>query len=252
MNSRLPLLILIVTLLFAPMVVPVSAQTSHTLEWGADWGDEFIYVLQREYYSDSYSEIFILDSLPFLSVIEEGQKVFLDIYDLDPIDENITQPRDLPQSSCDMKRANDSVTIWPELLSIVIPIGDWDFLTYITNLTAPYDFTFIDTDDEWGTIGRGSFTGGDGSTINAEIEMRYEKENGTLSFLRHHYTTLGTDLIDVIFVHWYPGMPTVISGGLETTTILIIITSGLVGVIVAFLVYRGVKSKKSIAQRLGE
>ncbi|MHA2359932.1 MAG: hypothetical protein ACXAB5_06640, partial [Candidatus Thorarchaeota archaeon] len=81
MNSRLPLLVLIGTLLFAPIVVPATAQTSHTLEWGVEWGDEFIYVLQREYYSDAYSEIFIQDSLPFLSVIEAGQKVILDLYD---------------------------------------------------------------------------------------------------------------------------------------------------------------------------
>ena len=66
------------------------------------------------------------------------------------------------------------------------------------------------------------------------------------------YATLGTDLIDIVLVHWYPGMPTVIGGEIQLTTIMIIAICGFTAVIVAFLVYRYVKGKKSIVQRLGE
>ena len=252
MNSRLPLLILIMTLFFAPMVVPVSAQTNHTLEWGAEVGEEFIYVLQREYYSDFSSRVFIEGQLPFLAEIELGQKVILEVESFDTIENLINESTQLPRSYSNLNRINDSTLIIANLTSLILPVGDWAFLTDINNMTAPTGITFVDTVDEWGTIGVGVITPGDGSTINVQVEMRYEKENGTLNYLRHHYTTLGTDLIDVVFVRWYPGMPTVIGGGLETTTILIIITSGVVGVIVAFLVYRGIKSRKTIVQRLGE
>lgn len=253
MNSRLPILVLVTVLLFAPMVVPIAAQTNHTLEWGADVGEEFIYALQREYYSDLNSQIFmeVQGGLPFLSEIEPGEKVFIEVGSLEPIENMINESTQLPWSYCHMNRFNDSALIFANLTSLVIPVGDWDFLTDMNNESTA-GITFVETEDEWGTIGVGVIIGGDESTIDVSVEMRYEKENGTLTYLRHHYSYLGTDLIDVVFVHWYPGMPTIIGGGIETTTILIIITSGLVGVIVAFLVYRGIKSKKTIAQRLGE
>jgi hypothetical protein len=230
----------------------VDAQTNHTLDWGADAGEEFVYVLQREYYSDQSNMIFMEGQIPFLTDIVPGEKVILAVGTLDPIDDMITLPTQLPWSYCDINRFNDSSLIMANLTSFVLPIGDWEFLTDINNMTASPGFTFTETADEWGTIGAGVVIGGDGSTIDVRIEMRYEKQNGTLSYLRHHYTTLGTDLIDVIFVHWYPGVPTVIEGGIQLTTILIIVTSGFVGVIIAFLVYRGIKGKKTVAQRLGE
>ncbi len=134
----------------------------------------------------------------------------------------------------------------------MIPIGDWGFLNEVENITGTAGLTLVDTDNEWGTIGTGVISGSGGSDINVRIEMRYEKENGTLSYLRHRYSTLGNDLIDVIFVHWYPGMQTMVGGGIQTTTLMIIAVSGLAGLVVAFVVYRGVKSRKSVAQRLGE
>jgi hypothetical protein len=252
MNSRLPTLVVVTALLFAPMVVPVTAQTNHTLEWGADVGEEFIYVLQREFYSDLSNQVFMEGQIPFLSEIEPGERIILEVGSLDTIENMINESTHLPWSYCDLNRFNDSALILADLTSLVLPVGDWDFLTDINNMTATPGITFVETVDEWGTVGSGIVTGGDGSTIDIRVEMRYEKENGTLSYLRHHYTTLGSDLIDVVFVHWYPGMPTIIGGGLQSTTILIIITSGVVGVIVAFLVYRGIKGKKTIAQRLGE
>lgn len=252
MKSRLLIFALVMTLIFLPTIAPVAAQTNHSLEWGVDVGEEFIYVLQREYYSDPSNRIFIEGQIPFLADIEPGEKVLLEVGSLETIENMINHTIQLPWSYCNLNRFNDSVLLMANLTSLVLPIGDWDFLTDVNNMTTSPGITFVETDDEWGTIGAGIVTGGDGSTINIQVEMRYDKENGTLSYLRHHYTTLGNDIIDVVFVHWYPGMPTIIGGGLETTTILIIITSGVVGVIIAFLVYRGVRSKKTIAQRLGE
>jgi len=71
-----------------------------------------------------------------------------------------------------------------------VPIGDWDFLTEIGNITELVGVTLIDTDDEWGTVGTGSIQTGDGSVISVYVELRYEKQNGTLNYLRQRYTTL--------------------------------------------------------------
>jgi hypothetical protein len=154
----------------------------------------------------------------------------------------------IPKSICNLRREdNDSIFI-ENLLGFVLPIGDWDLLEEIESVRSP-GLTFVETDDEWGTIGTGVIPETD---ITEYIEMRYEKENGTLTYLRYRYTTLGTDLVDIILAHWYPGMPTVIGGDIQLATILIIAISGSTGVIVAFLVYRYFKGKKSIVQRLGE
>lgn len=252
MKSRLPTLVLVMALLFAPMVIPVVAQTNHTLEWGVDVGEEFIYVLQREHYSDPSNRVFMETQLPFLAEIEPGEKVILEIDSLDTIENLINESTQLPRSYCSLNRFNDSELIMADLTSLAIPIGDWAFLTEINNVTTTPGITLIDNEDVWGTIGVGIFSGGDGNSVDVRLEMRYEKENGTLSYLRQQYTTLGSDIIDVIFIHWYPGMPTIIEGGIQLTTILIIITSGIVGLLVAFIVYRNVKGKKTVVQRLGE
>ncbi len=252
MKSRLPTLILVMTLLFAPMLVSVYAQSNHTLEWGVDVGEEFIYVLQREYYSDSFSRVFMETQLPFLAEIEPGEKVILEIGSLDMIENLINESSQLPWSHCNLKRYNDSALIISDLANLVFPIGDWDFLTEINNVTTTPGITLVDNENEWGSISVGTLTGGDGSSVDVRLEMRYERENGTLTYLRHRYTTLGTDIIDVVFVHWYQGMPTILGGDIQLTTILIIALSGLTGLIVAFFIYRTIKGKKSIAQRLGE
>jgi len=139
-----------------------------------------------------------------------------------------------------------------DLTSLVIPIGDWDFLSEIENITGTVGLTLIDNDDEWGTIGTGIIVDPGAVDITVHIEMRFEKENGTLSYLRHRYSALGNDIIDVIFVHWYLGMPTIVEEGVSAITVMMIALIGMIGLIVAFVVYRGIKSKKSIIQRLGE
>jgi len=251
MKSRLLTSVVFLLMIASPIFIPVLAQSNHSLEWGVDPGEEFTYVLQRAYYADINNKAFIVSQLPFLAELEPGQKILLEVDHLDSIYTMINESSQLPRSYCNLRRSNDSALILANLTSFTIPIGDWDFLDEVENITGTEGISLVDTEDEWGTIGVGVIPGTQGD-INVRVEMRYEKENGTLSYLRHKYTTLGNDLIDVIFVHWYPGMPTIIGGGLQTTTIMIITVSGVMGLIIAFIVYRGIKGKKSVAQRLGE
>ncbi|MHA1289244.1 MAG: hypothetical protein ACTSPB_17805, partial [Candidatus Thorarchaeota archaeon] len=138
------------------------------------------------------------------------------------------------------------------LLDFVIPIGDWDFVNEMTNISGLAGVTLIDTDDEWGTSGAGSFLAGDGSVVSITVDIRYEKENGTLNYMRHRYSTLGTDLIDIIIVNWHQGMATIVTPGLQTPTILIISIAAVIVLIVSIIVYQGYRSKKPIVQKLGE
>jgi len=252
MKPRLLVSILLLAILIAPMFIPVFAQSNHTLEWGVDPGEEFTYVLQRAYYADSYNREFMEAWFPFLAEIQPGQKVILEVDRLDAIETLINESDQLPRSYCNLLRSNDSAVIMPDLQDFIYPISDWEFLDEVKNITGTIGLTLIDTEDEWGTIGVVVVQGTEGSEITIRLETRYEKENGTLSYLSHKYTTFGNDLIDVIFVHWYPGMPTIVGGGIQTTTLMIIILSGGMGLLIAFIVYRGIKRKKSVVQRLGE
>jgi hypothetical protein len=233
------------------MFAPVFAQSNHTLEWGADVDERFIYALQREYYSDLTSQTFMENQggLPYLAEIEAGEKFILEIYDLETIEAQINESSQIPLSYCNLRKESDDSIFSENLTGYVLPIGDWDFLEDLESATG---LSFVETEDEWGTIGTTVIPSGGGNDITVYVETRYEKENGTLRYLRHRYTALGTDLIDIVLVHWYPGMPTIIGGEIQLATILIIVMSGFTGVIVAFLVYKFIKGKKSIVQRLGE
>ena len=206
MKPKLLPSILLLAVLMTPIFVPVLAQSNHTLEWGVNSGEEFTYVLQRAFYADSTSEEFIEVQLPLIAELQHGQIVVLEIDHLDSIEDMINETTQLPRSYCNLLRENDSAVIMTDLTGLVIPIGDWEFLDEVGNITGTAGLMLVETEDEWGTIGTGVISGSDGgSDINVRIEMRYEKENGTLSYLRHRYSTLGNDLIDVIFVHWHPG-----------------------------------------------
>ena len=252
MKSRPLLSVLFLAVILTPMVSLVFAQSNHSLEWGVSPGEEFTYVLQRAFYADDNSKAFLVSQVPFLAQIQAGQKVLLEVDYLEMIQSSINESTQLPRSYCSLLRENDSALIMSDLPSFVIPVGDWEFLDAIENITGAQGLTLIDTEDEWGTIGVGVISGSGGSDINVRIEMRYEKENGTLTYLRQKYTTLGNDLIDVIFVQWHPGMPTIVGGGIQTTTFMIIAVCGITSVIVAFIVYRMIKGKKPLIQQLGE
>jgi hypothetical protein len=242
--------LLFVLVLGPAMPLAVIAQ-SNTLQWGVDIGEEFTYVFQRAYFSDESYIAVVEPDLPFISELPVAEKAIINVSSLDSIPTLINSNSQMPLAHCNMMRANDSVSIGTNLTSFVVPIGDWDFLTEIGNITAS-GLQLIDTAEEWGSIGSTSFPARDGSTISVYFEVRFEKDNGTLNYLRYKYSTLGTDLIDVILVNWHEGMPTVIAADIQISTILIIAIGGLVGIIVAFVVYRRYGAKKPLIQRLGE
>jgi hypothetical protein len=238
-------------LVLSSMPTVVQAQ-SHSLEWGVDVGEEFTYVMQRAYLADTGYIPLVAAALPFVPDMTVGEKYTLTVTDLGAIPTLINESSELPDSLCDLERANDSLSIAIGLQDFVIPIGDWEFLNQVSNFTNLPGTTLIDTTEEWGFTGTSTFQAGDGSVITNTIELRYEKENGTLNYMRHRYSTLGTDLIDIIIVNWHVGMPTVVGEGLQMTTILIISIAAVVGIIVFILVYQGYRSKKTIGQKLGE
>lgn len=252
MKSRLLASVLFLAILFTPLASLVIAQSNNSFQWGVAPDEEFTYVLQRSFYADDYNRAFIEAQLPFLAGLVPGEKVILRIEHLDPVETLINESEQLPRSYSSLLRSNDSEVIQSDLTGLVIPVGDWEFLTEIENITQTEGLTLINTEDEWGTLGTAIVPSSGESEIIVHVEMRYEKENGTLSYLRHRYTALGNDLIDVIFVHWYPGMPTIVEGEIQTTTLLIIAVSGAIVVVVAIIVYRGIKGKKPIIQQLGE
>ena len=173
------------------------------------------------------------------------------VVELDEIAQQITGPGEMPLASCNLERENDSEVILLDSKMFVIPIGDWDFLTEIDNITITPDLTLIDTEQEWGTIFITDFSAG-GTFVTIHQEIRYEKENGTLNYLRLRYSAHGNDLVDVVFVHWYDGMPTLLPPELQFTTILLIGIGTSVVIIVSVIVYIKYKQRKPVIQLLGE
>lgn len=243
--------VLVLLLALGPTSINASAQSNHTLEWGVEVDEKFTYVLQRAFFANPNYRYTIAADFPFIYWLEEGQKAILNVESLDSIVDTINESSQIPISQCSMIRANDSL-ILSEQLNFILPIGDWNFLNEMINLTGFSDVTLIDTEEEWGTKGAASFRAADGSIVTVTLEIRYEKENGTLNYLRERYSTIGTDLIDIIFVNWHPGMPTIVSGGLQSGTILIISLGAVVGLIISGIIYLGYKRKKSLVQQLGE
>ena len=208
--------------------------------------------MQRAYFADpGYLQVVAVD-LPFVADIAVGEKLTLRVMDLDEIPTLINESSQMPHSLCELERANNSELITPGLLDFVIPVGDWEFVNQMTNFTGLGEITLIDTADEWGSSGAGSYQAQDNSVITLTVDIRYEKENGTLNYMRHRYSTLGTDLIDIIIVNWHEGMPTIAPADIQLTTILIISIAAVVVLFVSILVYQGYRGKKPIVQRLGE
>lgn len=251
MRSKI-ILTVVVLLVLAPSVQSVFAQGNHSLEWGVDIGEQFTYVLQRATYASEDQRVAVSVELPYVTNLDVGQKAQLMVEQLDLIQTQINTTYDMPVSRCQMTRLNDSAVIGTQLQRLLVPIGDWDFLTEIGNITGTPGLTLVDTSQEWGTIGRGTYVAVGGATVSVYIETRYEKENGTLNYMRYYYTADGMVLFDIIFAHWYPGMPTILPEGDMTVTILIVALIGVVGAIAGSLSYKWFKGKKSLAQQLGE
>ncbi len=245
------ILMLLMVIEFA-MPASVIGQSGNSLEWGVSVGEEFTYVLQKAYFADSSYLAAFEVNFPLVSRLAAGEKATMRVTGMESISSLINESTRMPLAYCDLERANDSLLIASGRTEFVVPIGDWDFLTEIGNITELVGVTLIETDEEWGTVGTGSIQTGDGSVISAYVEMRYEKQNGTLNYLRQRFTTLGTDLIDIVLVNWHTGMPTVIGAEIQLTTILIIAIGSAVGLVIAFIMVQGYRNKRPIVRRLGE
>ncbi|MHA1484336.1 MAG: hypothetical protein ACTSPR_03340 [Candidatus Thorarchaeota archaeon] len=238
-------LLLVVTL---AAIAPTSAQQTHTLEWGVEVGEEFTYVLQRKLVEAAWEQN-MNDLIPFLPHLDQGQKILASVDDLEEIPTEV-DPSDLPKSWWTLVRENDSVSISAGISGFAFPIGDWDVLGEAFNVTGIAGTTLIDTNEEWGTILSGPLEGS--SDIEVYHEQRYEKENGTQVFLRWTIRHAGYTVVDIVFVQWHLGMPTILAGELEMTTILLAGIGAVFAIIVGVVVYKRVKARKSLMQKLGE
>lgn len=233
-NSKVKKLVLAALLLQFVLSTPfVAAATG--LEWGIEPGEKFTYVLQRKLVS-SENEGFVANYLPFISGINEGQKVIATFTDLDDLPDTIGSYDDLPRSYCTLSRENDSEVLTAGYRIMSVPIGNWSLLREIAEIETTPGLSEVETEDEWGTINKGRIVV-DQTTVNVYEEIRYEKENGTLSYLRFRLSALGNDLVDIVFVHWYPGVRTVLPPEIQLSTILIIGIGAAVAIIVAIIVY---------------
>ena len=208
--------------------------------------------MQRGYFADPAYGLFFSGSYSFVLGMVVGEKYTLTVTDLNAIPTSINESSQMPESLCDLEPVNNSLSIITGLNDFIYPIGDWEFVNQMTNFTGQEGINLVDTPGEWGITGVISFSLPDTTVVTHNVDIRYEKENGTLNYMRLRFSTLGSDLADVIIVNWHTGMPTVVSGELQLPTILIISIAAVVGLIVAIIVYQGYRSKKPVVQKLGE
>jgi len=209
--------LVLIVLLCSPLIPLASAQTNHNLQWGVQVGDEIILVLQRKLVDPAVAQ-YLVEYAPIMMNISEGQRVIANVTFLSPIPSHINSSEQIPLSNCTLTRENDSVVVARDLGMIVLPVGDYDFLTQIGNYTGGEGMSIIDDEEEWGTIMDRSFVIFL-FTVTIHFEMRYLKANGTLSLMEANVNLSGNDIIDIIFVRWRPGMTTVLPGGLQLLTI---------------------------------
>lgn len=231
--------------LSAPFAV---ATPNHSLQWGAEINEQFTYALQRKLGNTTLINWFN-NSLSFVSAMDEGQKAIVTIRGLQQIPERINSTNDVPNSFCSLVRQNDSAQLVSNTTLFVVPVGDWIFLTDMSGFLAT-GWTIINTESEWGATL--SLNLEDGETIAYYQELRYEKQNGTLNYLRVRLSTFWTDLLDIVLVQWHAGMPTALAPELQMTTLLSILVGVAAAVMVAIVVFRNVRGKRSIVRRLGE
>jgi len=224
---------------------------NHSLYWAVEADEEFTYALQRYLVTDeSIWKDIAFDTLPFGSSIGEGKKIVARVTGLETVPEQINVTTDVPNSFCSVMRENDSVQLWSNLTLFVVPVGDWELLTNMSGLISE-GATLIDDEHEWGASRNGAFTR-NGVTVTFSYEIRWEKTNGTLSYIRHRYSASGNDLLDIVFVQWHPGMPTILPPELQLSTVLTALLAVGVVSVVSVLVYKKYTSRRPIVRRLGE
>jgi len=228
--------VVLIMVLPALIVSVGSAQSNHNLRWGKDVGDEITYVLQRKVLDPSFAQYFA-DYAPFITRVSEGQKVIAKVTYLSPIPTTINASIEMPRSNCTLIRENDSETLTEGFSMVVIPTGDWNFTTEVGNYTGVEGLTLVNDENEWGTVMEGTFQVLI-FTVMFHWEMRYEKVNGTLNYMRVNVDMSGNDIIDVVFAQWHPGMDTVLPGELQLLTIVLGSAVGVAVVVVCYIIWR--------------
>ena len=236
-KTRTLTIAVVLTMVMPALIVSVgSAQSNHNLRWGKEVGDEITYILQRKIIDPSFAQYFT-GYAPFIMRVSEGQKVIANVTYLSPIPTMINASVQMPYSNCTLIRENDSETLTEGFSMVLIPTGDWNFTTEVGNYTGFEGLTLVDNENEWGTVMEGSFQILI-FTIMFHMEMRYEKVNGTLNYMRVNVDMSGNDIIDVIFAQWHPGMDTVLQGELQVLTIALAGVAGLIVVVVGYVIWR--------------
>lgn len=226
----------------------VNASPNNSLQWGVQINEQFTYALQRKL-GDPVLISQFNKSLSFIMGMDEGQKAIVTVTGLQTIPSTINTTDEMPNSFCTLVRENDSAQLVTNFTLFVVPIGDWNFLTQMSGFGVS-GWTTINTDTEWGASLSVDIQ--DNQTVTYYQELRYEKQNGTLNYLRVRISSLGTDLLDLVFVHWHAGMPTVLASELQVSVILIAFLGVGVASVASVVVYRMYTGRKSIARRLGE
>ncbi|UCH05745.1 MAG: hypothetical protein JSW05_06160 [Candidatus Thorarchaeota archaeon] len=250
MRSRLFGIMALLTMLSLSTVsLPVQAQSNHSLQWGVELGQEMTYALQRKMLDPSYSSFFA-DYAPFLTEMNEGQRLIARVTHLDPIPSIINESSQMPSSNCTLIRMNDSEVIMENMFMIAVPIGDWDFTSEMSNFSFFEEATIVDTQDEWGTVIDATFLMAL-FPITMHMEMIYEKANGTMKIMQMLVNFAGSDIIDVVFAQWYPGMPLVLPRGWQPPFLLTVTLVGVAGVVIIFFGRRWYKRRKLIVENQG-
>jgi hypothetical protein len=194
----------------------VSAQPNHTLEWGVDVDDELTYALQRKLIDPSF-EVVVSTVAPYIQFMDEGQKATIRFTELELVPDQIESLFDIPNSRATIIRENDSSAFVSNSTLFAIPIGDWDLLSDAMGIEDISGATLVNNENEWGFTTSGTFVA-DGNTISVYQELFYEKENGTQTRFRLRYSVFGGDLVDIVFVRWSEGMPTILPPELQMST----------------------------------
>ncbi|TXT57804.1 MAG: conserved exported protein of unknown function [Candidatus Thorarchaeota archaeon] len=216
---------MIVVIILSPMLNLISAQPNHSLEWGVDVGDEFLYYLQKKTIDESLAGYFQGNmSMPFITDIEVGQRAIAQVTGLEVIPEtvNTTSPAYIPQANCTIIRENDSQILMEEMPLIIMPIGDWDLLEEMNNFTGMEGWTIIDSEETWGSKFEQSFTFAI-FVVSIYLEMIYEKVDGSMSRMHIRVTLTGSELVDLIFIKWHPGLTPLYSVNIWLIIIIAII-----------------------------
>ncbi len=239
----------IVFALLAFMLISPVFASAHSFEWGVDVGDEFTYALQRKVLDSAYA-IHLPYWMNFVIPIDAGTLFVATITELEEIPDTITLSDYLPLSHASLSLENDSSNLLADSTAFAILIGDWEYHGEFLNFSLLDPSKITDTETEWGVIEEASVSY-EGRIYNYYYEWRYEKTQGTLVYSRYRVETLGTNLIDVIVSQWEEGDPTYLPPEIQTSDMLIWAIAGVVGIIVAFLAYRWVKTPRGLAAELG-